>query len=177
MGCGCVSERVAVVVVVVVVVVVAVATMVVAAVIMMVVVVGVVLRLVWMSEGLHDDDDVLCFLAACGPSKVDLGVDLLELYGRVDLLEQFCVQPHRDKEINTTLHKLQTFCNRCLYRILRIHWPEKVTNERSADKSKPKTCCHTDHEKKVKLDRPLFHETCQQYHWVVSDLDSAGKQQ
>jgi len=33
------------------------------------------------------------------------------------------------KEMKTTTSKLQTFVNRCLRRILNIHWPEVISNE------------------------------------------------
>jgi len=33
------------------------------------------------------------------------------------------------KEMKTTISKLQTFVNRCLRRILNIHWPEVISNE------------------------------------------------
>ena len=48
---------------------------------------------------------------------------------------------------------------------------------RSVEKSKPKTCCHTDSEKKVDLDQPHPKETCQQYHYSGSDLESTGKEE
>ena len=31
--------------------------------------------------------------------------------------------------MKTTISKLQTFVNRCLRRILNIHWPEVISNE------------------------------------------------
>jgi len=33
------------------------------------------------------------------------------------------------KEMKTNTSKLQTFINRCLRRILNIHWPEVISNE------------------------------------------------
>ena len=74
----------------------------------------------------------------------------------------------------TTIRKVQTFINGYLRRILKIHWPNTISNTDLWGENKPSASRRRDQKTKTTVDRAHPEEVTIKHHPPGPDLESSG---